>query len=85
MISRMIPPILSRISPGAKLIVVSDREPAMHERAAGGNPPDPSGQRDGDRHRAPRAVRRGDVDRPRLGVRLPAGRPSSWSPRFTTG
>ncbi|MDD5760925.1 MAG: trehalose-6-phosphate synthase [bacterium] len=36
MISRKIPSILSRIYPGAKLIVVSNREPAMHERVAEG-------------------------------------------------
>ncbi|HEX9206163.1 MAG TPA: trehalose-6-phosphate synthase [Candidatus Deferrimicrobiaceae bacterium] len=36
MTSSRIPAILSRISPGAKLIVVSNREPAMHERVAGG-------------------------------------------------
>jgi trehalose-6-phosphate synthase len=36
LISRKIPAILSRISPGAKLIVVSNREPAMHERVAEG-------------------------------------------------
>lgn len=36
MISRKIPAILSRISPGAKLIVVSNREPAIHERVAEG-------------------------------------------------
>ena len=34
--SRKIPAILSRIAPGAKLIVVSNREPAMHERVAEG-------------------------------------------------
>jgi hypothetical protein len=36
MISRKIPAILSRISPGGKLIVVSNREPAIHERVAEG-------------------------------------------------
>ncbi len=36
MISRKIPVILSRISRGAKLVVVSNREPAIHERVAEG-------------------------------------------------
>ena len=36
MISRKISSILTRICPGAKLIVVSNREPAMHERVAEG-------------------------------------------------